>query len=59
MQKIKYSYPSINKLIIENEQKIDPKSSVAKKIKLKKNIILIIKKFSFNGRKDFLLKNLD
>ena len=59
MQKIKYSYPSINKLIIENEQKIDPKSSVAKKIKLKKNIILIIKKFSFNGRKDFLLKNVN
>ena len=59
MQKIKYSYPSINKLIIENEQKIDPINSVAKKIKLKKNIILIIKKFSFNGRKDFLLKNVN
>ncbi len=59
MQKIKHSYPSINKLIIENEQKIDFKNNVTKKIKFKKNIILNIKKFSFYGRKDFLLKNVN
>ncbi len=59
MQKLKHSYPSINKLIIENEQKIDTKNNEIKKINFKKNIILIIKKFSFYGSKDFLLKNVN
>ena len=59
MQKLKHSFPSINKLIIENEKKIDTKNSVVKKINFKKNIILIIKKFSFYGSKNFLLKNVN
>ena len=58
MQQFKHSYPSINKLIIENEQKILLKKNKITKINFKKNITLNIKKFSFNNSKNLLLKNV-
>ena len=57
MQKFKHSYPSIKKLVIENEQKIKPKKNKIKKIHFKKNIILDIKKFSFINSKEILIKD--
>ena len=57
MQRFKHSYPSIKKLIIENEQKIIPKKNKISKINFKKNIILNIKKFSFNFNKNFFIKD--
>ena len=56
MQKLKHSYPSINKLIIENSQKIIQKNAKTKKINFKKNIKLNIKKFGFNNKANYLLK---
>ena len=58
MQRFKHSYPSIKKLVIENEQKIIPKKNKATKINFKKNIILTIKKFYFNNSENLLLKNV-
>ena len=58
MQKFKHSYPSIKKLVIENEQKIILKKNKAIKINFKKNIILNIKKFYFNKSENLLLKNV-
>jgi len=58
MQRFKHSYPSIKKLVIENEQKIIPKKNKAIKINFKKNIILNIKKFYFNKSENLLLKNV-
>ena len=59
MQQFKHSYPSINKLIIENEQKIMFKRNQASKINFNRNIILNVKKFSFNDSKNLLLKNVN
>lgn len=59
MQKFKYSYPSINKLIKEKNQKIIQKKSKTKKINFKKNIKLNIKKFSFNNKANYLFKNVN
>ena len=58
MQKLKHSYPSIKKLILENNQKILYKKGKIKKINFKTNINLNIKKFSFNN-KDYLFKNVN
>ena len=49
MQRLKHSYPSLNKLMNENEQKIVQK----------KNIVLNVKNFSFNNDKIFLLRNVN
>ena len=59
MQQFKHSYPSISKLIIENEQKIMFKRNQAFKINFNRNIILNVKKFSFNDSKNLLLKNVN
>ena len=59
MQKLKHSYPSINKLILENSQKIIQKKIKTKKINFKKNIKLNIKKFSFNNKANYLFKNVN
>jgi ATP-binding cassette, subfamily B, bacterial PglK len=59
MQRFKHSYPSIKKLVIENEQKIITKENKAIKINFKKNIILNIKKFYFNKSENLLLKNIN
>jgi len=59
MQQFKHSYPSISKLIIENEQKIMFKRNQASKINFNRNIILNVKKFSFNDSKNLLLKNVN
>ena len=58
MQRLRHSYPSINKLIIENEQKLVSKKSKINKISFKKNISLDIKDFSFNNSKNLLLKKV-
>ena len=58
MQKLKHSYPSMKKLIVENNQKIFYKKIKIKKIKFRKNINLNVKKFSF-GNKDNLFKNIN
>ena len=59
MQRLKHCYPSINKLVIENEQTIRIKKDKITKINFKKNIVLNIKKFSFNNSKNFLFKNVN
>ncbi len=59
MQRFKHAYPSVEKLINENEQKIIYKKKHIKKMKLKKNISLNIKNFSFNKSKNYLLKNVN
>ena len=59
MQKLKHNYPSLKKLIIENEQKITPKRNKNQKINFKKNIFLNIKNFSFSKNRKILLKNVN
>jgi len=59
MQKFKHSYPSIKKLVLENEQKIKPKKNKIRKINFKKNIMLDIKKFSFNNSQEVLIKDVN
>ena len=59
MQKLKHSYPSITKLIEENEQKIIHKKGKTKKVYFKSSIKLNIKKFSFNKSKDYLFKDVN
>jgi ABC-type multidrug transport system fused ATPase/permease subunit len=58
MQRFKHSYPSMNKLIIENDQKLVLKKSKINKINFKKNISLDVKEFSFNNSKNFLFKKV-
>lgn len=58
MQRFKHNYPSIDKLIKENEQKIILKNNKTSKIDFKDNITLNIKEFSFNNNKSFLFKNV-
>ncbi len=59
MQRLKHSYPSLIKLMNENEQKVLQKKNKIKKMKFKKNIVLNIKNFSFNNDKIFLLHNVN
>ena len=59
MQRFKHTYPSFEKLINENEQKITKKKNEIAKIKFKNNITLNIKKFSFPNSKNYLLKNVN
>tara|TARA_Y100000022_G_scaffold179216_1_gene170299 strand:+ start:2186 stop:3919 length:1734 start_codon:yes stop_codon:yes gene_type:complete len=59
MQKFKHSYPSIEKLVIENEQKLVSKKNKKRKINFKKNIILHVKKFSYNINQETLIKNIN
>jgi ABC-type bacteriocin/lantibiotic exporter with double-glycine peptidase domain len=59
MQRLKHSYPSLNKLMNENEQKIVQKKNKINKMKFKKNIVLNVKNFSFNNDKIFLLRNVN
>ncbi len=59
MQRLKHNYPSLRKLIIENEQKIKPKRNKNHNVIFKKNILLNIKNFSFSKNKDFLLKSIN
>lgn len=59
MQKFKHAYPSMNKLILENSQKIIQKKVKTKKINFKKNIKLNIKSFSFNNKANYLFKNVN
>ena len=55
MQRFKHAYPSVEKLINENEQKIIHKKKQIGKIKLKK-YYANIKNFSFDKSKNYLLK---
>jgi len=59
MQRLKHNYPSLRKLIIENEQKIKPKRDKNHNVIFKKNILLNIKNFSFSKKKDILLKSVN
>ena len=59
MQHLKHTYPSIVKLINENEQKIRVKKKKTYKLKINKNIKLIVKNFSLDNNKNLLLKNVD
>ncbi|MDC1091466.1 ABC transporter ATP-binding protein [Candidatus Pelagibacter ubique] len=59
MQRFKHTYPSIKKLIIENEQKITSKKNKINKINFYKNIILYVKKFSHSNNKNVILKNIN
>ena len=59
MQRLKHNYPSLRKLIIENEQKIKTKRSKNHNIIFKKNIFLSIKNFSFSKNKNILLKSVN
>ena len=59
MQRLKHSYPSLNKLMNENEQKIVQKKNKINKMIFKKNIVLNVKNFSFNNDKIFLLRNIN
>lgn len=59
MQHLKHTYPSIGKLINENEQKIRVKKKKTYKLKINKNIKLIVKNFSLDNNKNLLLKNVD
>ena len=55
MQKFKHSYPSIKKLVIENEQKVGLKKNKIRKIYFKKYNFKY-KKFSFNNSQEVLIK---
>ncbi len=59
MQRLKHSYPSLLKLIEENEKKILHKKNKFSKMSFKKNIVLSIKKFSFDNNQNFLFKNVN
>ena len=59
LQRFKHAYPSVEKLINENEQKITHKKNKIDKMKFKKNITLNIKNFSFNNNKNYLFKKVN
>jgi ATP-binding cassette, subfamily B, bacterial PglK len=59
MQHLKHTYPSMEQLIFENEQKLKIKKTTVSKMKFKKNINLNIKQFAFENSKEFLLKNIN
>ena len=59
MQRLKHSYPSLNKLIIENEQKTRPKKNIKNKMSFQRNIRLNVKNFSFIDNKNILLKSVN
>jgi len=59
MQHLKHTYPSIGKLINENEQKIRIKKKKTYKLKINKNIKLFVKNFSLDNNKNLLLKKID
>ena len=59
LQHLKHTYPSVGKLIIENEQKIRLKKKSISRIKFEKNIQLKIKNFSFDNYKKLLFKNVN
>ena len=59
MQRLKHSYPSLNKLIIENEQKTRPKKNTKNKMSFQRNIRLNVKNFSFIDNKNILLKSVN
>ncbi len=59
MQRLKHSYPSLNKLIIENEQKTRPKKNKKNKMSFQRNITLNVKNFSFIDSKNILLKTVN
>ena len=59
MQRLKHSYPSLNKLIIENEQKTRPKKNKKNKMSFQRNIKLNVKNFSFIDNKNILLKSVN
>ena len=59
MQHLKHTYPSIGKLINENEQKIRIKKKKTSKLKINKNIKLFVKNFSLDNNKNLLLRNVD
>lgn len=58
-QYLKHSYPSLNKLMIENEQKIFEKKKFYNHIEFKKDIKLKIKNFKYKNNKTILLKNIN
>ncbi len=59
MQHLKHTYPSIGKLINENEQKIRIKKKKTSKLEINKNIKLFVKNFSLDNNKNLLLRNVD
>ncbi|RPG95899.1 MAG: ABC transporter ATP-binding protein [Candidatus Pelagibacter sp. TMED165] len=59
MQHLKHTYPSIGKLINENEQKIRVKKKKTYKLEINKNIKLFVKNFSLDKNKNLLLRNVD
>ncbi len=59
LQHLKHTYPSIEKLISENEQKIKLKKKLITRIQFNKNIQMKIKKFSFDDDKKLLFRNVN
>ncbi len=59
LQHLKHTYPSVGKLINENEQKIRLKKETISRMQLKKSVQLKIKKFSFNNNKKILFRNVN
>ena len=57
-QQIRFSYPSVKKLIEESEHKIIEKKISSKKILFKKSFSLNFKNFAFEKNKDPFLKNI-
>ena len=57
-QHIKFTYPSFDKLFIESKQPVIIKNKNAKKFEFRKNLKIDIKKFEYEGKRDFLLKNI-
>lgn len=57
-QSFKFSYPSLIKLYNENNQKILVEKNTKYLISFKKNIKLRIKKFNYETKREFFLKNI-
>lgn len=57
-QQIRFSYPSVKRLIEESEHKIVEKNTSIKKVSFKKSVSLKFKNFTFEKNKDPLLKNI-
>ena len=57
-QHIKFTHPSFEKLFIENKQPVIVKNKNPKRFNFKRNLKINIKKFQYDGKRDFFLKDI-
>lgn len=57
-QNIRFTYPSFEKIFIENNYPLSIKEGIVKKLSFNKEIRIKIDKFTYDNKKNFFLKNI-